>query len=132
MTHQEDRSIKSRCIFLKDGKILLCRTVGLDYYFFPGGSLMAGESQEEVLAREIGEEFNSGVKNLKPLTTIENTDFKETITMFSGDLVNEDVYGKAKMKLADGSNIEAEWVPVESIKKNKVKILPEYDYLGLL
>lgn len=113
---------------------MLCRTVGQDYYFFPGGSSIVGESEEETLRREIKEEFNSGIMNLKILATIKNftKDFKETINMFSGQFTNEDIYGQQKMKLADGSNIEAEWIPIDDIVSGSVQLLPKYDYLALM
>ena len=116
---------------------MLCKTIGQDYYFFPGGSSNEGESSEQILVREIQEEFSCGVINIKLLTTIHNKftsdkEHNETISMYTGELADKTLYSKQKMKLADGSDIVAEWIEQDDIKDGKVKILPTYDYLGLI
>jgi ADP-ribose pyrophosphatase YjhB (NUDIX family) len=136
----ENRSKKSRCIIVNDGKVLLCRTVDLiqDYYFFPGGSLMGNESPEELLKREMREEFDCELAGIRHLTTIKNdfehrgVNYGETIEMFQAKLVGDELKKMGKITLQDAPNIIAQWISLEEIKAGKIKILPSFDYLSLI
>jgi ADP-ribose pyrophosphatase YjhB (NUDIX family) len=130
----ENRNIKSRCIIVNEGKMLLCKTIGQDYYFLPGGSLNDTETPQEVLVRELKEEFDSDITEVKELTTFRNTDqsFDETITLFSAKFTDPVIYSTQKMKLKDGSDIEAEWIEIEKIATQNVKILPNFNYLQFI
>ncbi len=46
-----------RAIIQNKGKILVCKKVEKNYYFFPGGHLEFGESTKKALRREIKEEL---------------------------------------------------------------------------
>lgn len=50
--------VQSRAVIIKEGHILLCKTVGLmpDFYFLPGGHIEHGESAKDALIRELAEE----------------------------------------------------------------------------
>jgi ADP-ribose pyrophosphatase YjhB (NUDIX family) len=52
-----------RAIIQERGKILVCKKINRDYYFFPGGHIEFGESAKEGLERELKEEL--GLKILK-------------------------------------------------------------------
>lgn len=47
-----------RAIMRDKGKILVCKKVGKDYYFFPGGHVELKEGTRMALAREIKEELS--------------------------------------------------------------------------
>ncbi len=49
-------------IHLRDGKILCVRSKGKDTYYLPGGKRESGESDAEVLQREIEEELSVHIK----------------------------------------------------------------------
>ena len=51
-----------RAIVYNNGKILVCKKVGREYYFFPGGHVEFGESAEEALKRELKEELGLSLK----------------------------------------------------------------------
>ena len=51
-----------RAVIQIKGKILVCKKVGRDYYFFPGGHLEFGENAKEALARELKEELGLKIK----------------------------------------------------------------------
>ncbi len=62
-----------RAIIEIDGKILLCRKNGKDYYFLPGGHVEFGESTEFALKREIKEELGLDIKKLELVGGTEHT-----------------------------------------------------------
>jgi len=65
--------IISRVFILVGNKVLLCRQVGGDYYFLPGGHVGFGESAMEALMREIKEELGILVKNLSFIGIVEHS-----------------------------------------------------------
>ena len=52
---------KSAWILIKNNRVLSTRSVGRDKFYFPGGKLEQGESNEEALIREIREELTVSV-----------------------------------------------------------------------
>lgn len=54
--------ILARAIIETDGKILVCKKIGKDYYFFPGGYVEFDENAKEALIREIKEELGLKIK----------------------------------------------------------------------
>ncbi len=130
----ENRKIKSRCVFLNEGMILLCHNTQHDYYFFPGGSSDNNETAEETLRREISEEFETEISNIKLLTTLTNVGkhSDETISMFSATFTDPSIYNKAKVQIQDMDDMNAEWVSLDDVKQNRIKLFPEYDYTKLI
>ena len=68
--------IKALCIIEQGRKLLLCKSydnVKKEIFFrFVGGTVNFGEKSEEALRREIKEELNSEIENLKFIIVIEN------------------------------------------------------------
>ncbi len=127
--NMENRKIKSRCIILNQEKILLVHNSEHDYYFFPGGSSNNNESPEETLIREINEEFNSNLENIKLIDILRNVGVNqdETISMFSADFLDKELYKQPIIKIAD-VNMYAKWISLNDIKNNNLKLFPEYNY----
>ncbi|MEY3197228.1 MAG: hypothetical protein RLZZ59_596 [Pseudomonadota bacterium] len=50
--------VQSRAVIIKEGHILICKTKGLEHYFYflPGGHIEHGESAKNALIRELKEE----------------------------------------------------------------------------
>ena len=63
----------ARAIVIKDGKILLCKSNEQGHYFLPGGHVEFGESAEVALKREMREESNTDLINIKFVGIFENT-----------------------------------------------------------
>ncbi len=73
MTNNKFIEVLVRAI-IKDeqGRVLVCRKKGCDYYFFPGGHIEFGESSTQALRREIKEELGLVVENLTFLGGLEH------------------------------------------------------------
>ncbi|MET9453606.1 NUDIX domain-containing protein [Streptomyces canus] len=48
-------------VLVRDGRVLVTRSRGVEVFYFPGGKREPGESDAETLAREIAEELRSRV-----------------------------------------------------------------------
>lgn len=88
--------IISRAFILVDDKVLLCKQVGRDYCFFPGGHVEFGESAKEALMREIKEETGALIQNFNFIGTVEhnweanNQKHHEINLVFSGRIKKAD------------------------------------------
>ncbi len=65
--------IISRAVILWQGKILLCRMKGANWYFLPGGHIEFGEPIKKALLREIKEELGQRVSYAKLIGIAENS-----------------------------------------------------------
>lgn len=61
-----------RALIVRDRKILVCQTLGRDYYFLPGGHVEFGENMREALRRELFEEMGAVVKGAEFIGGVEN------------------------------------------------------------
>lgn len=71
---KRDQNIEiiSRVFILVGNKVLLCKQIGSDYCFFPGGHVEFGEGAKETLVREIKEETGALIKNLDFIGIVEH------------------------------------------------------------
>ena len=60
-TEGERVYIRLRCVIIKNDKLLLTYTKEQDFYFFPGGHMIWGESLVDCSKREIKEELGEDV-----------------------------------------------------------------------
>ncbi len=74
---KKEIEILARAVIQIKGKILVCKRIGKDYYFFPGGHVEFGESAKEALAREIKEELGLTVKKCFFIGSLEHIFIKE-------------------------------------------------------
>lgn len=119
----------------KDGKLLVQKGIdGNTNIVFcrpPGGGIEFGEKSLDTIHREIKEEIGATLKNEKLLTVIENvftyngTLGHEITFLYSGDLVEDNLYSQNKIRILDKEKKFAEWVPVSDIKNGNMKIFPE-------
>ncbi|MFH1181355.1 MAG: NUDIX domain-containing protein [Candidatus Woesearchaeota archaeon] len=78
---------------VEENKLLLVKKKGLLQLIMPGGKIEAGETPEQCLKREIKEELNAGVEELKFLGKFEDkaSGSKDivTIELYSGKLIGK-------------------------------------------
>lgn len=94
------------CLFLHNEHILVAEEEDKEkkevFYRPLGGGIEYGEYSKDALVREIKEEINEEVKDLKYLATIENIfTFRkklghEIVQVYDGKLKNEELYQKEK------------------------------------
>ncbi len=88
----------ARAIILTNGKFLLCREKGKDYYFFPGGHINFKETAESALIRELKEELNISINKLSFIGIVENIYEKDNETHHEINLVFEVLVDEAQDK----------------------------------
>lgn len=96
-----------------------------------GGGIEFGESSSEALKREISEELGATILNEKLLCISENIfEFNgqtghEITFLYSGDLLEEELYGQKTIKIADKDNRHAEWVSIDEVKNGHIILYPK-------
>lgn len=64
--------ICARAVIGHNGKILVCRALGKNHYFFPGGHIEYGETAANALKRELYEELGVRMNKCVFIGTVEN------------------------------------------------------------
>ncbi|MBM7663604.1 8-oxo-dGTP pyrophosphatase MutT (NUDIX family) [Solibacillus kalamii] len=125
------------CIFRNDESILVAEgydPVKDEYYYRPiGGGIEYGEKSAEALIREVREEIEADIINLKYLGTVEN------IFTFSGEVGHEivQVYDAAFVdtsfyteelcegKEDDGKIFKIMRIPISKFQNGELRLVPE-------
>lgn len=130
---------KVLCIIKNKNKILVHKVEGsLDgslLYRTIGGTIEFGEHAIDTLRREMKEELNSEIINVRFVKVIENIfDYKEKGKIFkvheidfvyTADLKNKRLYGLDSIKIADKKSDFAIWIDIEEFKKGKAALVPK-------
>lgn len=85
--NKKDFELCVRAIIRHNGRILVCRHKGNNYYFFPGGHINFGETAKEALERELNEELYISIKNISFIGVVENVFTEESRKHHELDLV---------------------------------------------
>lgn len=131
--------IKAMCLFTRDGKTLASKgrdTVkGEDFYRVLGGHVEFFETAEEGIRREIREELNSEIENLKFLDVVENrfiyegNKWHELVFLYSGDLSRKELYEEKLIRIVEETHeLDAVWIPIQSVLSGEVHFYPTFDY----
>lgn len=127
---------KSVCLFRNQGKVLLAECFDPaknEKYLSPvGGGIEFGERSADAAVREVKEELNAEVHNLKLLDIAENLFFyngrecHEIVFIYEADFKDESFYQKGMIWGAEsnGDQFEARWYEVEGLTCNGVSVYP--------
>ena len=115
----------ARLIIRYEDKILLCRSVGKDYYFHPGGHIEDVEALVDAITREINEELGLCINNkLSYVGTFENifqlsdsTNQHEICNIFSTEVKEKTDF------ISKESHLEFRLVKLSELEK--ISILPQ-------
>ena len=125
------------CVFHNSNSILVFE--GLDpvkgeiFYRPLGGGIEFGESSEATVRRELKEEINVEVGDLRFLGVLENifmfnsNSYHEIVMVFDGALIDSGLYAQAEIhgKEANGDNIRAIWKSVDEFVSGKSILYPD-------
>ena len=95
-----------KCVIQNEGKILLIRnSYGHKLWTFPGGGIDKKETTEQAIKREVMEEVEIKVNNLKKIGEFTTTaEYKiDTVTVFVAKSVND------QFKIDEKEILEARW-----------------------
>ena len=99
----------------------------------PGGTVKFGERSKDCIIREIREELQAEVKELRHVGTIENVfEYEgelghEIVFVYEAKFVNEAMYDKPQMPAteSDGTKYNVLWKPLDEFRTGKSRIVPD-------
>lgn len=101
------------------------------FYRAPGGGIEFGETSLEAINREVTEEFNTRVRNIKFLGAVENI-FEhelrkghEIIFFYSGEFTDQKMFDEKVYKVLDSETSYAVWKPIEDFISGKEIFYPK-------
>ena len=124
------------CIFRNNDHILVFE--GYDkakdeiFYRPLGGGIEFGERSEDAVRRELKEELNVEITNLKYMGTLENIytfnggSYHEVVMVYDGMLTESELYEQTLLlgKEANGDNIRAMWKSLQEFESGKFILYP--------
>ena len=125
------------CVIRRDDRLLVFEgydTAKKDHFYRPlGGTIEFGESSAEAAAREMAEELDTEVRNVRWLGVIENIftvhgqTGHEIVMLYEADFVDERLYGRNPIwgQEDDGSPIKAVWKPMDDFREGRGRLVPE-------
>jgi 8-oxo-dGTP pyrophosphatase MutT (NUDIX family) len=134
------------CVFQHDGRILAAK--GYDdhkkqtFYRPLGGAIEFGETSPETIVRELREEIEAEVKDLRYIGTLENIfTFRgekghEIVLIYDGALVDESLYRRSAIEGREDGDDEplftAYWLPLDHFRGKDAPSLYPTGLLELL
>ncbi len=109
--------IIARGVFIRDDKILLCKSVRNGYFFLPGGHIEYGESGKSALSREIDEEIGTEIFNSEFIGIFEQgfhqeeKNHHEINLIYKSELRSEEIDSKE-------DQISFEWLEIEKLPES--------------
>ena len=131
-------------IIIHEGKLLVMKDERSPYYYLPGGRVQLNESAEDAILREVKEELNINVKNLRPLwlnqgffvEDVTHEKFHELCLYYLLDVSGTDLLerGNSFTRRENEHTLKFQWLSFEKVKteylyplflKEKIFDLPE-------
>ena len=131
------------CIFRNRDRILVFEGYNKardEIFYRPlGGGIEFGERSEDAVRRELKEELDVEISNLKFLGTLENIftfndgSYHEVVLVYDGALTESGLYDQALLlgKEANGDDIRAMWKSLQEFESGELILYP-YGLLELL
>ena len=125
------------CVIRRHGNLLVFEgydTVKKDHFYRPlGGTIEFGERSSVTAAREMAEELNAEIRNVRWLGVLENIftvhgqPGHEIVMLYEADFVDEGMYRRRPIwgQEDDGSPIKAVWKPLDDFKAGRGRLVPE-------
>ncbi len=125
------------CVFRNSDRILVFEgqdpVKGETFYRPLGGGIEFGERSEEAVRRELKEELNVDITNLKYLGMLENiftfngNSYHEIVMVFDGALIDSGLYEQAEIhgKEANGDDICASWKSLDEFESGGSILYPD-------
>ena len=125
------------CVVRRDGKLLVFEgfdSVKGDHFYRPlGGAIEFGEHSSATAAREMAEELDTEVSNLRWLGmlesvfTVDGRPGHEIVMVYEADFVDESMYNRSPIwgQEDDGSPIKAVWMAMDEFKTGSRRLVPE-------
>ena len=125
------------CVIRRDDKLLVgggYDTAKKDRFYRPlGGTIEFGESSGEAAVREMAEELNTEVCNVRWLGVLENIftvhgqTGHEIVMLYEADFADEEMYSRNPIwgQEDDGSPIKAVWKPIDDFRTGRGRLVPE-------
>lgn len=137
VTAQRKVMVKAICLFQQEDYIFVSKSydkVENDYFYRPiGGTTEFGEYTKDTIAREIREELNVEITNVKLEKIIENI-FKcdgieghEIVFLYKGDFEENKYYEIKEHEIieSNGERIPALWIKIEEFTQGRLRLVPE-------
>ena len=124
------------CVFRNQDRILVFegyeKTRDEIFYRPLGGGIEFGERSEEAVRRELMEEINAEIGDVRCLGMLENiynfndNPYHEIVIVYDGELVDFGLYEQAVMKgqEANGEAIRAMWKALDEFRSGKLILYP--------
>ena len=124
------------CVFQNKNRILVFEgydTAQDEIFYRPlGGGIEFGEKSEEAVRRELKEELNVEIANLRYLGVLENIytfnagSYHEVVMVYDGTLIESQFYERDLIlgKEANGDDIRAMWKALDEFSEGKSILYP--------
>lgn len=119
----KNKRIASRCVLLRNDKILMSYEKNTDQWMIPGGGLEDGETIQNCCVREVAEETGIVIEPKEQFLTI-NEYFDDLI--YVNHYFTAEYVGDSEIKLTDSEIINGlvpQWIPLN----DAIKILSKYN-----
>jgi ADP-ribose pyrophosphatase YjhB (NUDIX family) len=115
----------ARGVLIGPHGILLCRAVGKEYTFLPGGHVEYGESAATALTREMQEELQVRIDVDNYLSTVESVFLQDGVTHHEVNIIFEiscpPLVRRTKVTSAE-AKLQFQWYPVYAL--SEARLLP--------
>lgn len=124
------------CLFRNNGRILVFEghdpVKGETFYRPLGGGIEFGERSENAVRRELKEELNVDIADLKYLGMLENlftfngNSYHEVVLIYDGTLTESGLYEQALLmgKEANGDDLRVMWKSLQEFESGKLILYP--------